>query len=47
MLNYNPDEGEWNTMCGACGHLLYAPTRGTLIISYKIHTHGANCLGGY
>lgn len=47
MFRYDWLAQEWAMTCGACGATLYAPTRSEILISFKIHTHGAECLGGY
>lgn len=45
--NYDFMAQEWDIECGACGAILYAPTRGELAVSFGRHTRGAECLGGY
>lgn len=46
-MKYNLLEGEWYGVCGACKTEIYAPTKGAWRVSFSIHTHSDNCLGGY
>jgi len=47
MFRHDYFAQEWEIECGACGAILYAPTRGELQISFTLHTRGVNCLGGW
>jgi GH18 family chitinase len=38
---------EWNGNCGACQKEFYAPTKSEYLISFNIHTHSDDCLGGW
>ena len=37
---------EWSFKCGACGEMLYAPTKKEMWGNHWIHTH-KTCLGGW
>ena len=38
---------EWHGKCKACGTNMYAPTKSEYLMSFSIHTHSDDCLGGY
>lgn len=46
-MTYSSAADEWHGNCGACGAMLYAPTKSEYILNYSIHTHSYKCLGGY
>lgn len=46
-MTYSSTADEWHGNCGACGAMLYAPTKSEYILNYSIHTHSYKCLGGW
>jgi hypothetical protein len=38
---------EWHGKCKACGTDMYAPTKSEYLMSFSIHTHSNDCLGGW
>jgi hypothetical protein len=38
---------EWHGKCKACNTEMYAPTKSEYLMSFSIHTHSDNCLGGW
>lgn len=47
IMSYDWYSEEWSGNCGACGLDLFAPTKGEYLLSYTIHAHSNDCLGGY
>jgi hypothetical protein len=46
-MKYDFFAEEWSGKCGACNTELFAPTKGEYLLSFSIHTHSDDCLGGY
>ena len=46
-MTYDFFAEEWSGECGACGSEMYAPTKSEYLISFSLHTHSKDCLGGW
>ena len=47
LVQWNEGAGEYETKCGACGTMLYAPTLKDIHHTFSSHTKSKECLGGY
>lgn len=46
-IQWNEGAGEYETICGACPTMLYAPTLALMPKIRLQHTRSVECLGGY
>lgn len=47
LVQWNEGAGEYETKCGACKTMLYAPTLKDIRKTFTSHTKSKECLGGY
>lgn len=46
-MKYDFFAEEWHGKCKACNTEMYAPTKSEYLMSFSIHTHSNDCLGGW